>query len=119
MPRYFFRINDGCKIVSDPEGTELPDEGCARAHACQVVRELMRNREQRTLSWRLAVCDGQGTLCFELLFASVDESVTQLRPAMRALVEDARRKTALLNDEIDQVRMTLRQLRGTMAQYDE
>jgi hypothetical protein len=119
MPRYFFSIKDGRKIVFDPEGTELPDEDSARSHACQVVRELMRNCEQRTLLWRLAVCDWQGTLCFELLFASMDETVRQLPPAMRALVEDACRNTALLNDEINQVRMTLRQRTGIMAQYDE
>jgi hypothetical protein len=118
MPRYFFSIKDDRRIVSDPEGTELPDEDSALAHACQVVSELTRNREQRTSSWRLAVCDGHGALCFELLFASVDESITRLPPAMRALVENACRNTALLKDEASQVRMTLRRLRGTMAQYD-
>lgn len=119
MPRYFFSIKDDRRIVSDPEGTELPDEDSALAHACQVVRELSRNREQRTGSWRLAVCDGHGAPCFELLFASVDESVARLPPTMRVLVENACRNAALLNDEASQVRMTLRRLRGTMSQYDE
>lgn len=118
MPRYFFNIKDGRKLVSDPDGTELPDEESARAHALEVVRELTRNREKRTSSWRLAVCDEMGALRFELLFASLVETVTQLPAASRALVEQACRNTALLNDEINQVRMTLHQLRWTMARYD-
>jgi hypothetical protein len=98
MPRYFFNLKDGRRIVPDPDGTELPDEDSARAHARQVVWELTRNCEQRTNSWRLAVCDGRGAPCFEVLFASVDESVTQLPHAMRALAGVARRNAALLND---------------------
>jgi hypothetical protein len=93
MPRYFFNLNDGRKIIPDLEGTELPDHDCARAHACQVVRELARNRERRTRSWRLAVCDVHCTLCFELLFASMDDSISRL---------DACRDTASLNDAIEQ-----------------
>jgi hypothetical protein len=118
MPRYFFNIKDGRKIISDPEGTELPDEESAREYAREVVRELTRNRENRTTSWRLAVCNEQGTPCFELLFASLVESITQLPPAARAVVEQACRNAALLNDEINHVRTTLHQLRATMAGYD-
>jgi hypothetical protein len=95
MPRYFFSLKDGRRIVPDLEGTELSDEDSARAHARQVVWELKRNCEQRTNSWRLAVCDGHGAPCFELLFGSVDESVTQSLPAMRALGAAAYRNAAL------------------------
>ena len=85
MPRYFFNLKDGRRIVPDPEGTELPDEDSARTHARQVVWELTRNCKQRTKSWRLTVCDEHGAQRFELLFASVNESVTQSHPAMRAV----------------------------------
>src|SRR5690242_6829070 len=85
MPRYFFNLKDDRRIVPDPDGTDLSDEDSARAHARQVVWELTRNCEQRTNSWRLAVCDEHGAQCFELLFASVNESVTQSLPAMRRL----------------------------------
>ena len=76
MPRYFFNLNDGQKIIPDLEGTELPDDDSARAHGSHVVRELARNRERTTRSWRLAVCDAQGTSCFELPFASIDDPVS-------------------------------------------
>lgn len=76
MPRYFFNLNDGRRIIPDIEGTELPDDDSARTHGCQVVRELARNRERTTRSWRLAVCDPQGAPCFELPFASIDDPVS-------------------------------------------
>jgi hypothetical protein len=119
MPRYFFNVKDGRKLVPDREGTEFPDEESAREHACQVVRELTRNREHQTSSWRMTVNDGRGAECFELLFASVDDAVAALPENMRALVENACRNTALLKDEINQVRMTLLRLRGIIAQSDK
>src|SRR5260370_11876186 len=107
MPRYFFNLNDGRKIIPDPEGTELPNDDFARAHAAQVARELAKNREQETRSWRLAVCDAQGTLRFDLLFASVDEAISRLPPAIRFMFDHAGGSTASLNKPIAQVRMTL------------
>ena len=107
MPRYFFNLNDGRKIIPDLEGTELPDDDSARAHAAQVARELARNREEETRSWRLAVCDAQGTLRFELLFASMDEAISRLPPVIRFMFEDADDSTASLNKAMEQVRTTL------------
>ena len=88
MPRYFFHLNTGDKIIPDPEGTELPNHDSARAHARQVVRELARNRERMTRSWRLAVFDGGGTPCFELLFASIDESDTGPRTVVQFMFDE-------------------------------
>ena len=107
MPRYFFNLNDGRKIIPDLEGTELPDDDSARAHAAQVARELARNREEETRSWRLAVCDAQGTLRFELLFASMDEAISRLPPVIRFMFDDAGGSTASFNEAIEQVRTTL------------
>jgi hypothetical protein len=87
VPRYFFNLNDGRRIVPDLEGTELPDGASARAHGCHVVRELARNRERTTRSWRLAVCDAQGTPCFELPFASPDDSVSTVMLPLRISVQ--------------------------------
>jgi hypothetical protein len=112
MRRYFFNLNDGRKVIPDLEGTELPDDDSARAHAAQVARELARNREQETRSWRLAVCDAQGTLRFELLFALIDESISRLPPAIRFMFDDAGGSTASLNKAIEQVRMTLLSYEG-------
>ncbi len=112
MLRYFFNLNDGRKIIPDLEGTELPDDDSARAHAAQVVRELARNREEETRSWRLAVCDAQGTLRFELLFASMDEAISRLPPVIRFMFDDAGGSTASFNKAIEQVRMTLLSYEG-------
>jgi hypothetical protein len=112
MPRYFFNLNDGRKIIPDLEGTELPDDDSARAHAAQVARELARNREQETRSWRLAVCDAQGTLRFELIFASIDEAISRLPPMLRFMFADAGGSPASLNEAIEQVRMTLLSYEG-------
>ncbi len=111
MPRYFFNLNDDRKVIPDVEGTELPDDDSARAHAAQVARELARNREQETKSWRLAVCDAQGTLCFEVFFASVGELTSRTRTVMRfmvcEMVDDDSRSTVSRNDAIEKVLMTL------------
>src|SRR5258708_34011521 len=115
MPRYFFNLNDGRKIIPDPEGTELPNDDFARAHAAQVARELARNREQETRSWRLAVSDAEGTLRFELTFASMDELISRLPPMVRFMFDDAGRTTASLNKAIEQVRMPLLSYEGTEA----
>jgi hypothetical protein len=115
MPRYFFNLNDGRKIIPDLEGTELPDDDSARAHAAQVARELARNREQETRSWRLAVRDAEGTLRFELTFASIDELISRLPFMARFMLDDAGRSTASLNKAIEQVRMTLLSYEGWEA----
>jgi hypothetical protein len=107
MPRYFFNLNDGQKIIPDLEGTELPDDDSARAHAVQVARELARNRERETRSWRLAVCDAEGTLRFELLFGAMDEVISRLPPVIRFMFEDTDSSTTSLNKGMEQVRMTL------------
>src|SRR5229473_2998876 len=78
----------------------------SRAYAAQVARELARNREEETRSWRLAVCDAQGTLRFELLFASMDEAISRLPPVIRFMFDDAGGSTASFNEAIEQVRMT-------------
>jgi hypothetical protein len=107
MPRYYFNLNDGRKIIPDLEGTELPDDDSARAHAAQVARELARNREEETRSWRLAVRDAEGTLRFELPFALTDEAISRLPPVLRFMFADAGGNTASLNEAIEQVRTTL------------
>jgi hypothetical protein len=74
MPRYFFNLYDGRNIIPDQEGTDLPDDDAARTHAFRVMRELARNREERTRAWRLVVCEEDQTTCFELAFAPLDDT---------------------------------------------
>jgi hypothetical protein len=80
MPRYFFNLYDGRKIIRDPEGTELSDYHSARAHAFRVMRELARNREEQTSTWRLIVHEGHGTPCFELAFVPADDAIYRYPP---------------------------------------
>jgi Domain of unknown function (DUF6894) len=80
MPRYFFNLYDGRKIIPDPDGTELPDYHSARAHAYRVMRELNRHREEETSAWRLVVHDGSGAPCFELAFRSADDAMYRYPP---------------------------------------
>jgi hypothetical protein len=77
MPRYYFNLKQGLKLIRDPEGTELPDEASARAHAVAVARELMHNNTKRSLTWRLDVCGAGQVPLFQLLFASIES----FRPA--------------------------------------
>lgn len=118
MRRYFFNLKTNRGVVRDREGTELPDSSSAHEHAYVVARELMRNHELSKKSWRLDVCDGQGNSDFELLFASVSPSISELPPETRESVEDVCRKAASLNDAINQVHTTLLQVRATLARAE-
>jgi hypothetical protein len=80
MPRYFFSLHDGSKIIPDPEGTEFTDYHAARSHAFRVMRELSRNREEATSGWRLVVTEGCGPPCFELFFTSADDTMSRYPP---------------------------------------
>jgi hypothetical protein len=44
----------------------------------------------------LDVCDSDGTLCFDLLFATVDCSINHLAPELRRSFEDMNAKSASL-----------------------
>src|SRR3974377_257754 len=108
MPRYFFNLKTHDKIIRDTEGTELPDENSARAHAHDVACELVANRKMKeTRLWRLSVRNEQDSSHFELLLALVCPAMSDLSPDMRQSVEDVCRKTAALNDAIKQVRISL------------
>jgi hypothetical protein len=73
MPRYFFNLYDGHKIIPDLQGTELTGDDLARTHAFRVMRELTRNREEETSAWRLLVYEDR-TPCFELAFRTADDA---------------------------------------------
>src|SRR5215470_10580938 len=118
MPRYYFNVKNSEGTLLDHEGTELPDQEAAHAHARQVMLELMRNASSGTRMWRLAVNDHNMTPCFECLFASHDESIAHLGPELRSSVETAYRKQAALTDAIINVRASILQIRSTLARSD-
>jgi len=119
MPRYYFNLKRRDATLIDPDGTDLPDEAAARDHALRVISELMRNANARTRGWRLAVTDQDRKSCFELLFASHDNSMAHLTPELRSSVEMICHRHALLTDAIVDVRTTMLQIRGTLARSDE
>jgi hypothetical protein len=93
----------------------LAEEFAARDLARQVARELMKRREPQTRSWRIDVRDGEGRQCFELLFASVDDTITALGPELRDVIENLHRKQASLIDAIAAVQLSVQQIQGTIA----
>ena len=115
MTHYYFNLWTSTQLLLDPDGTALPDETAAMAHARAVARDLMRNRATKTRSWRLDVRDDDGRRCFSVLFASVDDTVP---PELRAAIIDGSAKTATLRDAIHEVRLSLLQVRATMAKAD-
>jgi hypothetical protein len=118
MPRYYFNLKNSEGTLLDNEGTELPDQEGARAHAHQVMQELMRNASPQTRMWRLAVSDQNLVPCFECLFASHDESIAHLGPELRSSVERVYRNKVALTDAIIDVRATLLQIQSTLARSD-
>ena len=80
MPRYFFILRTVEGVIRDRDGTDLPDDLSVQEHARTVARELMRHREALTRSWRLEVRDRTGRQCFDLLFATIDDSADDFGP---------------------------------------
>jgi hypothetical protein len=64
MPRYFFHLSFGQRLVPDDEGVELPNRSAARDEALAVVRELANpevgGNARRWASWFLQVADDAG-----------------------------------------------------------
>jgi hypothetical protein len=64
MPRYFFHLSFGQRIVPDEEGVELSNRIAAREEALAVVRDLVnpehREHSRRWASWFLEVADETG-----------------------------------------------------------
>ena len=118
MTTFYFNLKDGRTIIPDPDGTELLDEEGARAHAVTVAREAMRNNEVRTRNWRIQVCGGNRKPLFEVLFASVDETMDHLPGDLRDSVENVSTKFASLADTIHDVRMSMLELRTTLARAE-
>jgi hypothetical protein len=118
MPSYYFNLKKREGTLLDADGTNLPDEAAARKHALHVMGELMRHANVRTRGWRLAVIDENRRTCFELLFASHDDSMAHLTPEWRTSVETICRRHALLTDAIVDVRTTMLQIKGTLARSD-
>jgi hypothetical protein len=119
MSLYYLILKAAGEAVPDREGLEFPDVEAADAHARIVARELMRNREIKTRSWRIAVCDQDLQPCSEVLFATVDDSIAHLQPPFKKAVEGLSRSTATLFDAIERVQTSLCDAKETIARADQ
>lgn len=115
MPFCFINLKTGHSLLRDFEGTELEDDAAARAHAETVAREIMRNNEVKSRTWRLEVCNSNHKPCFEILLATLDETIDQFPPDLRDTVRAASGQIGSLCDAIEDVRMSIRELRATLA----
>ncbi len=118
MPLFYFNVQTNAGSIRDPEGTNLPDATAAREHAVMVARELMRNDELRTRTWRMDVCDSERDSAFGLIFAAVDEALDHLHPELRDTVVDGCTRSASLREAIKDLDRTILQLRGTIARSE-
>ena len=66
---------------------------CARE---PIQLELMDHRKTTTRSWRLDVYENGAEKVFEILFASIDETLNHLKPDNRKLVEMTAMRRRLL-----------------------
>jgi len=116
IPTYTFTLrSDGCDSADDM-GIALADNASAYRYARTVARELMRCRETRTRYWRIKVYrDGQGPI-FDVLFATVDQTLDHLRRESRALVEKTSERKRALKDVSHACDASLRESRSLLAQ---
>ena len=115
MPTYWFNLKTMDGTIIDPEGTDLLNDASAHAYAKAVARELMAHQEQQTRSWRLEV-RGSGPLPkFDLLFASVDETLSHLTPELRSSVEGLCASSASVAEGIREIKLTILTVKATMA----
>lgn len=65
MPRFFFHIVDGDKVIEDPDGSELANLDTARAEALQSARHLLADKVRAgevVDGQRFEIRDGEGEL---------------------------------------------------------
>jgi hypothetical protein len=118
MPLFYFALKRDAEKVADRNGLELPDENAAREHAIEIARDLMRNQEVSTRSWRIEVCDDYLIPRFDILFAEIDGSIDHLTPECRKIVEVVSRKSALLQDALGAVQNSMSSVKETLARVD-
>ena len=115
MPTYTFKLMDDDGGVADDVGVPLADPKVAYCHACVVAQQLMDHREARTRSWRLDVYENGVKKLFEILFASIDETLDHLKPENRKLVEMTAMRRRSLQDTLYAARISYRESQALVA----
>jgi hypothetical protein len=88
MTTYFFDLLAQEGWIADDDGTSFSEVSAAMEHARVVAHELMRGAERSRRHWRLRVRDEKSVGFGELVFASVDPTLDNLRPRIRTLIEN-------------------------------
>jgi hypothetical protein len=115
MPTYTFKVLDGCGDVEDESGVGLRDHDHALRYACDVIHELMRDREVETRSWRLDVYENGDGPIYAIPFASIDPTLDHLVPKLRTMVEDMCERKRLLGEVLHVVSATVQESRALVA----
>jgi len=120
MPVYHFLLKHSWDSpLIDRNGEEFPDDTAAHGHALDVAQEIMRNREVDCRSYRLEVRNENLNPCFEILFASVDESLDHLPDDFRTSIIEGARRMASLKETIGEVSDTLNNVRETLKKAEK
>jgi hypothetical protein len=71
MPRYFFHLMNGPRVVNDSDGVEHDGDGAARLEAIEMVSELLKESRitgQVWDGWSVIVRDQNGKMLWEIKF---------------------------------------------------
>ena len=116
MPVFSFKLHASGVVIDDFEGTCLPDADAAYEEACQLARELMRNRERQTWHWRFETCDSDGNVLSTLLFVDVDPTLDALDWRTREQVRRSSELSAEGERTLAKCRATILRSRAITAQ---
>lgn len=114
-PNYTFKLRDDGSGVEDDTGVSMPNDEVAYRYACDVVRELMDHREQRTRDWRLDVYEDHAKKLLEIAFASLDHTLDHLKLQERKLVELTSRRRRAVKDLCQTATFTVRESKSLVA----
>jgi hypothetical protein len=115
MPIYTFTLRDGTDGVVDETGVRLADQDSAIQYGNDVVRELMKNRELETRSWRLDIYEDRDTGICQIPFATVDPTLNHLESKFRTMVEDVSERRRQLSEAIHALTTTVIESRALVA----
>lgn len=115
MPTYTFKLLDDGGGLTDDVGIRLPNSKAAYGYAYDVALEMMDHREAATRSWRLDVYEDGAKKLFEILFATIDETLNHLKPDNRKLVEMTAMRRRLFQDTLHSASITFRESQALIA----
>jgi len=120
MPVYHFLLKPSWNPpLIDRDGEEFPNDAAAYEHAVEVAREIMRNREVNCRTYSLEVRNENLETCFEIVFASIDETLELLPLDYRNSIIEYARARASLNETMVQMRRTLSDARETLTRAND